>query len=208
MSIASRVKPGPIDAVKEMPDGRYFSVEWETGNISSSHRALNKMAVGLLDGMLVGGILILPSRDMYQYLTDRIGNYAEIEPYFPFGRICRSRKVCWRLLKLNTMPCQTMSHPFEKERTEGRFGNTDLYFIREKTMNSNKTPISKKTPIDVLSEGMFRRLFPEHLALSPQLNEVYELALAYYENGILSEDELVNNGAYFIRVRDRVTRTI
>jgi hypothetical protein len=82
MSIASRVKPGPIDAVKEMSNGRYFSVEWETGNISSSHRALNKMAVGLLDGMLVGGILILPSREMYQYLTDRIGNFAEIEPYF------------------------------------------------------------------------------------------------------------------------------
>jgi hypothetical protein len=69
--------------VKKMSDGRYFAIEWETGNISSSHRALNKMAVGLLDGMLVGGILILPSRDMYRYLTDRIGNYAEIEPYFP-----------------------------------------------------------------------------------------------------------------------------
>lgn len=86
MSIASRVRPGPIDAVKKLPDGRFFAVEWETGNISSSHRALNKMAVGLLDGVLAGGILILPSRDMYQYLTDRIGNYSEIEPYFPVWR--------------------------------------------------------------------------------------------------------------------------
>ena len=86
MSIASRVKPGPIDAVKELPDKRFFAVEWETGNISSSHRALNKMAVGLLDGVLAGGILILPSRNMYQYLTDRIGNYSEIEPYFPVWR--------------------------------------------------------------------------------------------------------------------------
>ncbi len=86
MSIASRVRPGPIDAVKKLPDGRFFAVEWETGNISSSHRALNKMAVGLLDGVLAGGILILPSRDMYQYLTDRIGNYSEIEPYFPMWR--------------------------------------------------------------------------------------------------------------------------
>ena len=83
MSIASRLKPGPIDAVKKMADGRWFAVEWETGNISSSHRALNKMAVGLLDGKLAGGILVLPSRDMYRFLTDRIGNYAEIEPYFP-----------------------------------------------------------------------------------------------------------------------------
>lgn len=83
MSIASRLKPGPIDAVKKLIDGRWFAVEWETGNISSSHRALNKMAVGLLDGKLAGGVLILPSREMYRYLTDRIGNYAEIEPYFP-----------------------------------------------------------------------------------------------------------------------------
>ena len=83
MKIASRKKPGKIDAVKTISDGRFFAVEWETGNISSSHRALNKMAVGLLDGILVGGVLVLPSRKMYQYLTDRVGNFQEIEPYFP-----------------------------------------------------------------------------------------------------------------------------
>ncbi len=86
MEIASRRKPGKIDAVKELSDGRFFAVEWETGNISSSHRALNKMAVGLLDGILVGGVLVLPSRKMYQYLTDRVGNFQEIEPYFPVWR--------------------------------------------------------------------------------------------------------------------------
>ncbi len=91
MAIASRLRPGSIDAVKALSDGRSFAVEWETGNISSSHRALNKMAVGLLDGILVGGILVLPSREMYQYLTDRVGNYAEIEPYFPV----------WRNLQIN-----------------------------------------------------------------------------------------------------------
>jgi hypothetical protein len=73
-------------------------------------------------------------------------------------------------------------------------------------MKLNKTSFNRNTPIDVLSEGMFHRLFPKHLVLSPQLNEVYELALAFYENSILSEDELVDNGAYFIRVRDRMTR--
>lgn len=83
MAIASRLSPGKIDAVKTLSNGRFFAVEWETGNISSSHRALNKMAIGLLDGILSGGILVLPSREMYQYLTDRIGNFAEIEPYFP-----------------------------------------------------------------------------------------------------------------------------
>lgn len=86
MSLASRLRPGPVDAVKQLPDGRFFAVEWETGNISSSHRALNKMAVGLLDGILAGGVLILPSRNMYTYLTDRVGSFSEIEPYFPVWR--------------------------------------------------------------------------------------------------------------------------
>lgn len=86
VSIASRLRPGPVDAVKTLHDGRLFAVEWETGNISSSHRALNKIAVGLIDGRLAGGVLILPSREMYRYLTDRIGNYAEIEPYFSVWR--------------------------------------------------------------------------------------------------------------------------
>jgi hypothetical protein len=83
MKIASRLRPGPVDSVKFLPDDKFFAVEWETGNISSSHRALNKMAVGLLENVIEGGILILPSRDMYRFLTDRIGNFAEIEPYFP-----------------------------------------------------------------------------------------------------------------------------
>ena len=37
--------PGPIDALKDFPDGDTFICEWETGNVSSSHRALNKMVV-------------------------------------------------------------------------------------------------------------------------------------------------------------------
>ncbi len=41
------------------------------------------MALGLISGDFLGGVLIIPSRAMYRYLTDRIGNYAEIEPYFP-----------------------------------------------------------------------------------------------------------------------------
>jgi tRNA G10 N-methylase Trm11 len=73
-------------------------------------------------------------------------------------------------------------------------------------MSLYKTSTNDKTPANVLSEGMFRQLFPKNLVLSPQLNEVYELALAYYESKILNEDELVNNGAYFLRVGDRLTR--
>ncbi|WP_269144778.1 hypothetical protein [Nostoc sp. WHI] len=61
-------------------------MEWETGNISSSHRAVNKMVLGLLRGVFLGTALILPSRKIYPYLTDRIGNYEELEPYFDVWR--------------------------------------------------------------------------------------------------------------------------
>jgi len=82
LQISSNMRPGPLDAVKTFPDGRRLALEWETGNISSSHRALNKMTLGILEGALVGGVLILPSRNMYRFLTDRVGNFQEIEPYF------------------------------------------------------------------------------------------------------------------------------
>lgn len=74
-------RPGPIDVVLPIGD-KHLAVEWETGNISSSHRAVNKMVTGILNQQLLGGILILPSREMYYYLTDRVGNFRELEPYF------------------------------------------------------------------------------------------------------------------------------
>lgn len=86
MSLGTRIKPGPIDAVKKIHGEQYFAVEWETGNISSSHRAMNKLAIGLIGNILAGGILILPSREMYKFLTDRTGNFAELEPYFPMWK--------------------------------------------------------------------------------------------------------------------------
>ncbi len=45
-------------------------------------RALNKMALAILQGNIIGGFLIIPIRNLAKYLTDRIGNYEEIEPYF------------------------------------------------------------------------------------------------------------------------------
>jgi hypothetical protein len=76
---------GCIDAVRETPVGP-FALEWETGNISSTHRSLNKLALGIIEGTLIGGAVILPTRSLYKYLTDRVGNLQEIEPYFPFYR--------------------------------------------------------------------------------------------------------------------------
>ena len=77
--------PGRVDATKRL-NGDFFALEWETGNISSSHRAVNKMVLGLLRGIFLGSALVLPSRKLYAYLTDRIGNYEELEPYFDVWR--------------------------------------------------------------------------------------------------------------------------
>ncbi|HBB31202.1 MAG TPA: restriction endonuclease [Cyanobacteria bacterium UBA8803] len=80
--------PGKVDATKVI-DNHLFALEWETGNISSSHRAVNKMVLGLLRGVFLGAVLVLPSRKLYSYLTDRIGNYEELEPYFDVWRAVR-----------------------------------------------------------------------------------------------------------------------
>lgn len=77
--------PGKIDATKVI-EPHLFALEWETGNISSSHRAINKMVLGLLRKVFLGAALVLPSRKIYPYLTDRIGNYEELEPYFDVWR--------------------------------------------------------------------------------------------------------------------------
>jgi hypothetical protein len=59
---------------------------------------------------------------------------------------------------------------------------------------------------DILSRGVKEGLFSKHLELVPQLNEVYELELAYYESKILTDEEIIRNGAYFAWVGDTFTR--
>jgi len=83
-------RPGKLDAIFDTPHGP-LALEWETGNISSSHRALNKMCLGLKMGILAGGVLVVPSRNLYRYLTDRIGNADELEPYYELWRSIRCR---------------------------------------------------------------------------------------------------------------------
>jgi hypothetical protein len=58
-----------------------IAIEWETGNISSSHRSLNKLSIALARKKIDVGVLILPSRLLYEHLTDRVGNIGEISPY-------------------------------------------------------------------------------------------------------------------------------
>lgn len=121
MRIVASAMPGKVDAMKDVPGGCGFVLEWETGNISSSHRALNKIAVGMLDGCLVGGCLIVPSRSLYRYLTDRIGNYQELEPYFPLWRSLSSHVTNGVLMVVEIEHDSTSDEvPFIPKGTDGR----------------------------------------------------------------------------------------
>lgn len=91
MDLATNLQPGNLDAVFYSTAGP-VAMEWETGNVSSSHRALNKMALGLMKGLLISSSLVVPSRRLYTYLTDRIGNFPELAPYLELWKAvpCRN----------------------------------------------------------------------------------------------------------------------
>lgn len=72
---------GGFDFVTTGPAGGRVAIEWETGNISSSHRSMNKLAIALTNGIVDVGVLVLPSRSLYEHLTDRIGNIGELSGY-------------------------------------------------------------------------------------------------------------------------------
>jgi transposase-like protein len=81
---------GGFDFLTTTPDGVRVAIEWETGNISSSHRALNKLSIALKHGTIQAGVLILPSKDLYVHLTDRIGNISEISGYLEMWQSLRT----------------------------------------------------------------------------------------------------------------------
>ena len=60
-------------------------------------------------------------------------------------------------------------------------------------------------PRTILGTSIYPLLFRPHLELVPQLNEVYELELAFYESQLLADEDLIRNGAYFARVGGTLT---
>lgn len=67
--------------------------------------------------------------------------------------------------------------------------------------------VSKKDYLaDIRGRNLLDRIFPFYLKPGPQLNEVYEPELAFYESQILSDEEIIRNGAYFAQVDGMPTR--
>ena len=85
-NVNERNNPLRLDAIRSLQSKKTFGLEWETGNISSSHRAINRILLGHSQNILAGGVLVVPTRALYQYLTDRVGNFQELEPYFEVWR--------------------------------------------------------------------------------------------------------------------------
>ena len=71
--------------------GLRVAIEWETGNISSSHRSINKLVIALASGAIQAGVVIVPSRDCYAQLTERIGNIGELSGYLELWEAAKGR---------------------------------------------------------------------------------------------------------------------
>ncbi len=78
-------KGGPIDVYKSFTDSNgcfNVGIEFETGNISSAHRSMNKLSLGVHNKELHLAVLMMPMHRLSYYLTDRVSNYEELRPYF------------------------------------------------------------------------------------------------------------------------------
>lgn len=75
---------GDFDFWLRSSEGFRTVIEWETGNISSSHRSLNKICLAFMGGLVDAAVVLVPSNKCNVHLTDRVGNCRELQPYFYF----------------------------------------------------------------------------------------------------------------------------
>ena len=115
---------GDFDFTYETDSGFRTVIEWETGNISSAHRSLNKMCLALMAGLTDAGVLIVPSRKFYPHLTDRIGNWQEICPYLAFWQTVGNKVIRKGLLAVTVVEHDELvtddSIPYIKQGADGR----------------------------------------------------------------------------------------
>ncbi len=114
---------GGFDLVTTAPTGTHVAIEWETGNISSSHRSMNKLAIALATGTIQAGALIVPSRNLYEHLTDRIGNIGELSGYLSMWKDLEPR-VERGLLAISVVEHDMLTddeaHPYLPAGNDGR----------------------------------------------------------------------------------------
>jgi hypothetical protein len=81
VSLTAVLKEENLLLIDEFP---YVGVEWETGNVSSGHRSVNRILRGeMRTPRCMGGVVVAPTKNLAQYLTDRVSNYEELLHYAP-----------------------------------------------------------------------------------------------------------------------------
>jgi hypothetical protein len=55
---------------------------------------MNKLAIALAMGKIQAGVLIVPSRNLYEHLTDRIGNINELSGYLSMWKSLGTEVEC------------------------------------------------------------------------------------------------------------------
>lgn len=114
---------GDFDFVTTGANGTHVAIEWETGNISSSHRSMNKLAIALITGNVQVGVLIVPSRALYEHLTDRIGNISELSGYLTMWKDLEPR-VNRGALVISVVEHDALTddatHPYLRTGNDGR----------------------------------------------------------------------------------------
>jgi hypothetical protein len=116
---------GDFDFAYKTASGFRTVIEWETGNVSSSHRSLNKLCLALMANLMDAGVLIVPSRALYPHLTDRIGNWREICPYLTLLQVAGDSPLMARGLLVVTVVehdeiVRDDSIPYLKQGPDGR----------------------------------------------------------------------------------------
>jgi hypothetical protein len=112
------ITTGDLDALLTTEVGN-IGFEWETGNISSSHRAINKLILTHQRGGLIGGFLVVPSDKMKPWLTDRIGNIGELRPYFALWNSIPITNSILRVVVVE-QDGESFTVPRIPKRTDGR----------------------------------------------------------------------------------------
>jgi hypothetical protein len=118
---AGTLKTGDLDALFVSEIG-YIAFEWETGNISSCHRAINKLLQSLMAGGIIGAFLVVPSDKLKTFLTDRIGNIGELRPYFPLWKSIKIRRGVLEIIVVEH-DATSIDVPKIPKRTDGRAAN-------------------------------------------------------------------------------------
>lgn len=115
--VSAVLTPGDLDALKQTPEG-FIAFEWETGNISSSHRALNKLFYAMHEPNMLAGILVVPCSRLASFLTDRVGNIKELKPYFPLWHRFKDIAGAVRIVVIEH-DAEDESVPLIPKRTDG-----------------------------------------------------------------------------------------